>query len=84
MILFIKPPVSRPYEISLSAREQPQAIRCDSLRLSVIFDYGIPPWGSFHVEGDVICINSKNVSCLDCCGWELYGSINNDFWDIRQ
>lgn len=36
----------------------------------------------------MICINSKNVSYLDCLWGELYGSINNGFLrifaDIRQ
>lgn len=30
----------------------------------------------------MICINSKNVSYLDCLWGELYGSINNGFLRI--
>ncbi|MCC2128273.1 hypothetical protein LKD37_01845 [Oscillospiraceae bacterium CLA-AA-H272] len=70
----------------MSAREQPQAIRCDSLRLSVIFDYGIPRRGDPSMwKGTLICINSKNVSCLDCL-W--VGTLRQHqqliFADIRQ
>ncbi len=70
----------------MSAQEQPQAIRCNSLRLSVIFDYGIPRRGDPSMwKGALICINSKNVSYLDCL-WvgTLRQHQQRIFMDIRQ
>ena len=32
-------------------------------------------------KGALICINSKNVSYLDCLWGELYSSINDCQWD---
>ena len=58
--------VSGLYEISLSAREQPQAIQCDGLRLSVFFDYGIPRRGVSPALLFAASYRTKVASNLAC------------------
>lgn len=82
-ILFIKPPGFETLRDFFVSAGTAAGIRCNSLRLSVIFDYGIPRRGDPSMwKGALICTNSKNVSYLDCLWGELYGSINNGFLRI--
>ena len=59
----------------MSAREQPQAIRCDSLRLSVIFDYGIPQPAFFTRSICSVAPPNRVITCR-----KLLQSLAKSLW----